>query len=643
MSHGPGGGPGGRPGGTPPAKPKNFKQTFRRSAKLIGDYKLMLAAVTLLSGLAVGLGVVAPRILGDATNIVFSGFISSQLPPGMTKAEIIQMLRDQGDTRMADMLVPMDITPGVGIDFSALANILLMVLALYVAASFFSWAAAQLARVIVQNTGWNLRNSIQEKINRLPLSYLDQHSRGDILSRVTNDVDNITQTLQQTLTQLLASILTIIGIVAMMASMSWSLTLIALIIIPIGAALAAVLMKKAQPNFRKQWKATGTVSGLVEETITGHDVVTLFSLQGKYRKQFALDNATLYQASFKAQFVSSLVNPLMGFVSNLSYVVIAIGGAVMVTAGTLTIGEVQAFIQYSRQFTQPVGQLASIANLLQSGLASAERVFEFLDAPEMEPDEGDKVPSGKGKVEFRNVNFGYIPGTPVIQNLSVTVQPGQMVAIIGPTGAGKTTLVNLLMRFYEIDSGEILLDGINISEIEKDVLRSHVGMVLQDTWLFDGTIEQNIAFGKRGATPEEVRRAAKETSVDRLIRQLPKGYDTPVSDEDDSLSVGERQLLTIARAFIAEPEMLILDEATSSVDTRTEFLVQEAMDSLRKERTSFVIAHRLSTIRDADLILVMEDGDVVEQGTHDELIEAKGAYSRLYEAQFAGPASLDQD
>ena len=637
MSRGPGHGPGGRMG-PPPGKAKDFKGTLGRLVRMLGAHKFMIAAILLLNAASVALSVVAPKLLGNATNIVFSGFISSRMPAGMTKEEAVKMLEADGQAKVADMLGAMDLVPGEGLDFGALAQTILLVLAIYIVSAFLGWASAQMARIVVQQTGWRLRQQIQEKIDKLPLSYLDQHSRGDILSRVTNDVDNITQTLQQTLTQFVSSVLMIIGIAAMMFSMSWVLTLVALFVIPLGAVMAAMLMKRAQPQFRKQWKATGKVSGVVEETITGHDVVALFNLQDRYEGQFKADNESLYKASFKAQFISNLVNPLMGFVSNLSYVVVAVGGAIFVTSGTLTIGEVQAFIQYSRQFTHPVAQLASIANLAQSGLASAERVFEFLDAPEMEPDLGDLDPRPQGKVEFKHVWFGYEPDKPVIKDLSLTVEPGNMVAIIGPTGAGKTTLVNLLMRFYEIDSGEILLDGVDIRDINKDVLRERVGMVLQDTWLFDGTIEQNIAFGKRGATEKEVRRAADETSVDRLIRQLPEGYDTTVSDDGDTLSVGERQLLTIARAFIADPEMLILDEATSSVDTRTEVLVQNAMEHLRKERTSFVIAHRLSTIHDADLILVMVDGDVVEQGTHDERLAKKGAYHRLYEAQFAGPA-----
>ncbi len=637
SGHGPRG-----PGGRPPARAKDFKGTFRRVAGMLASYRWMLGAVALLSVAGVALSVLAPRVLGYATNVVFNGYISSQFPADMTKEEVIAQLEASGQQTMADMLRPMNVTPGAGIDFTALAHLLLIIAAIYVGSAFLTWGASQIARLVVQNTGWKLRQQIQDKINRLPLSYLDRHSRGDILSRVTNDVDNVTQTLQQTITQFFSAVLTIIGITAMMFTMSWSLTLIALFVLPLGAAIAGVLMRKAQPHFRSQWKATGGLSGTVEETTTGHEVVSLFNLQDKYEAEFQKENRKLFQASFKAQFISSLVNPVMSLVSNLSYVVVAVGGAVMVTAGSLTIGEVQAFIQYSRQLTQPVGQLASIANLLQSGLASAERVFEFLDGPEMSEDTGGPMPQGRGRVEFRHVNFSYTPGKPVIRDLSLTVEAGQMVAIIGPTGAGKTTLVNLLERFYEVDSGEILVDGKDIADINKDALRHHMGMVLQDTWLFDGTIEANIAFGKKGASFDQVRKAAQETSVDRLIRQLPEGYETAIADDGDTLSVGERQLLTIARAFIANPEMLILDEATSSVDTRTEVLVQKAMDKLRHGRTAFVIAHRLSTIRDADRILVMENGDVVEQGTHDELLKRNGAYSRLYKAQFAGPHSGEE-
>ena len=633
---GPGHGPGGG-AGRAPAKVKDPMGTLKRVLKMLGEYKWMIGAVALFSLGGVVLSVLAPRILGDATNTVFNGYISSRMPSGATKAEVIAELRASGEVSMADMLEPMDIVPGQGVDFSALGHLLLLVAAIYVGSAFLGWASGQIARLVVQNTGWKLRQQIQDKINRLPLSYLDRHSRGDILSRVTNDVDNITQTLQQTMTQLLTSVFTIIGIATMMLTMSWSLTLVALFVLPVGAIIAGVLMKKAQPQFRKQWKATGAVSGVVEESITGHEVVTLFNLQKKFEDDFTVENQALYRSSFKAQFISNLVNPVMSFVSNLSYVVVAVGGAIMVTGGALTIGEVQAFIQYSRQFTQPIGQLASVANLLQSGLASAERVFDFLDAPDMAPDTGSDKPMKTGHVEFRNVRFGYDPEKPVIKNLNLNVEAGQMVAIIGPTGAGKTTLVNLLERFYEVDSGEILINGVNIQDIHKDTLRHHMGMVLQETWLFDGTIEENIAFGREGATREEVQKAARETSVDRLIRQLPDGYDTRISDDGDTLSVGERQLLTIARAFIAYPEMLILDEATSSVDTRTEVLVQEAMDTLRQGKTAFVIAHRLSTIRDAELILVMEDGDVVEQGAHDDLLAADGAYARLFMAQFSGP------
>lgn len=623
--------------GSGSAKAKDFRGTLSRVLGLVAGYKWLVLGVSLASVLSVVLSVAAPRILGQATNLIVAGAIGKHLPAGSSKQQVIEALRAKGDNDQANMVEAMNLVPGEGIDFGSLGRILLLILGIYVFGAFLSWLAGQLARLVVQNLGWKLRHDIQNKVGKLPLSYLDTHSRGDILSRVTNDVDNVTQTLQQTLTQFLSSIFTIIGITVMMTLMSWQLTLLALVVIPIGALLSAILMKRAQPHFRNQWKATGEVSGLVEETITGHDVVVLYNLQDRYDSAFRTENHKLRKASFSAQFISSLVNPLMGFVSNLSYVVVAVGGAILVTGGGLTLGEVQAFIQYSRQISGPVGQLAQMANLLQSGLASSERVFKFLDAEEMRPDLGTKVPVGRGHVQFEDVEFGYAQGTPVIKGLSVDVKPGQMVAIIGPTGAGKTTLVNLLERFYEVDRGRILIDGIDIRDINKEVLRSRIGMVLQDTWLFDGTIEENIAFGRRDATPEMVREAARATSVDRLVRQLPDGYETVISDDGDTLSVGERQLLTIARAFIADPEMLILDEATSSVDTRTEVLVQRAMDKLRQGRTAFVIAHRLSTIQGADLILVMEDGNVVEQGTHSDLLKVDGAYTRLYRAQFAGP------
>lgn len=666
--------PRGNRGVAPGGKSKNFSGSLKRLIKSLRPDAFILFITLLASATSVVLSVIAPKILGRGTDIIFNGVIGKMMADAPSKEAAIEAMRASGHDRFADMLSAMDVVPGQGIDMSQLGKVLLTVCAIYAASALVGLVGEILLRIAVQNAGWRMRDEIQRKIERLPLSYLDQHSRGDLISRVSNDVDNVTQVMNQTLSQFFQSVLTVVGIVAMMVSMSWKLTLLAMVIIPFGAAIAVYLMKKAQPQFVEQWNATGEVSGVVEEAMTGHEVVALYGLEERFTDEFNDANTRLYHSSFKAQFISNLMMPLMGLLSNGSYVVVAVGGGLMVANGGMTLGQVQAFIQYSRQFSQPLGQLASMANSLQSGIASAERIFEFLDAPEMEPDNGassfalahveatDETPEAassqtswdgqastaenehvRGHIVFDHVRFGYSPDKPVIKDLSVEVQPGQTVAIIGPTGAGKTTLVNLLMRFYELDSGAIRIDGVDISTINKDVLRSHMGMVLQDTWLFEGTIEKNIAFGREGSTPEDVRQAAKETAAHRLITQLPNGYDTKVADQDDQISAGERQLLTIARAFIAHPDLMILDEATSSVDTRTEALVQKAMDQISQDRTSFVIAHRLSTIRDADLILVMEDGDVVETGRHAELLERGGAYARLYQAQFAGPAVTDED
>ncbi len=657
-------------GVAPGQRSKNFSGSLRRLISELRPDAFLMVLALLASAAGVVCSVAAPRVLGHGTDMIFNGVIGSMIAQAPSKEAAVAALKQQGNDKMATMLESMDVTPGKGIDFTGLAHILLIVCLIYVGAALLSYASGLLLRTIVQNTGWRLRDKIQAKIERLPLSYLDHNSRGDLMSRVSNDVDNATQVMNQTLSQFFQSVLTIIGILFMMLTMSWKLTLLAMIIVPIGAALAVVLMKRAQPQFRQQWRSTGEVSGTVEEAMTGHEVVALYGLEDRFTSQFDASNAALYKSSFAAQFISNLVMPLMSLVSNASYVVVAVGGGLMVSNGSMSLGQVQAFIQYSRQFTQPLGQLASMANSLQSGVASAERIFEFLDAEEMAPDHGaasfaqarsrhsesgvgnlaeqidQKTPDGEdeqvhGHIVFDHVRFSYEPGVPIIKDLSLAVEPGQMVAIIGPTGAGKTTLVNLLMRFYELDSGAILIDGVDTRDLNVDTLRSHTGMVLQDTWLFDGTIGENIAFGREGSTSDEVVTAAKATAADRLVRQLPRGYDTPMGDEGVTISAGESQLLTIARAFIARPDLLILDEATSSVDTRTEVLVQQAMDQLRQGRTAFVIAHRLSTIRDADLIMVMEDGDVVETGRHTELLERDGAYARLYKAQFEGPSSVD--
>jgi ATP-binding cassette subfamily B protein len=502
----------------------------------------------------------------------------------------------------------------------------------------FAYLQGYLLNGIVQRTILKLRAEVEDKLNSLPLRYLDKHQRGEVLSRVTNDIDNISQTLQQTLSQTLTSLLTVVGVLVMMVIISPVLAIVALIAIPLSLLVTTMVAKRSQPKFIAQWRSTGELNARVEETFTGHSLVKVFGRQKDAEKAFEDKNAELYQSSFGAQFLSGVIMPSLMFIGNLTYVVIAVVGGLFVASGSMSLGDVQAFIQYSRQFTQPLTQLASMANVLQSGVASAERVFEFLDADEQSPDPADpeRVRTPRGRVEFTDVAFRYEPETPLIDDLSLVAAPGQTVAIVGPTGAGKTTLVNLIMRFYEIDSGRITLDGVDISRLTRADLRSRIGMVLQDTWLFAGTIRDNIAYGRPDATEDEILAAARATYVDRFVHSLPDGYDTLIDDEGSNISAGEKQLLTIARAFLADPALLILDEATSSVDTRTEVLVQHAMAALRQDRTSFVIAHRLSTIRDADLILVMRSGAIVEQGTHTELLEAGGAYADLYNAQFAG-------
>lgn len=647
----------------PVEKSKDFTGSLKRLIAQLRPDGWLVSLALVGAALSVGLNVAAPKILGKATDLLFNGVISKMIADAPSKEAAIAALEAQGQTEMATMLSAMDVTPGAGIDFAALGEVLLWCVGIYVASALISFFGGWVLRIGVQNLGWRMRDQVQSKIERLPLSYFDSHSRGDLMSRVSNDVDNVTQVMNQTLSQLFQAVLTVIGIFAMMLSLSVGLTALAILVIPVGAVIAGILMGRAQPQFRQQWKSTGEVSDLVEESISGHEVLALYGLDSEFDSSFAQSNTALYRSSFVAQFVSNLVMPLMNMVSNISYVIVAVGGGLMVARGSMSLGDVQAFIQYSRQFTQPIGQFASMANSVQSGVASAERVFEFLDAEETPADEGaltlaaarrrnaadgvlvdeaadsasTSVERLRGRIVFDHVRFSYVKGRPIINDLSLTVEPGQMVAIIGPTGAGKTTLVNLLMRFYELDSGAISVDGVDIADLNTDALRSHMGMVLQDTWLFDGTIGENIAFGAEGATHDEVVDAAKQTASHRLIRQLPKGYDTHVSDSSDTVSQGERQLFTIARAFVSKPDILILDEATSSVDTRTEVLVQRAMDRLREGRTAFVIAHRLSTIRDADLILVMEQGDVVEMGRHEDLLERDGAYARLYNAQFAGP------
>ncbi|MEV7636945.1 ABC transporter ATP-binding protein [Pseudarthrobacter enclensis] len=645
----PAGGPGrGGPFGgmnIPAEKAMNFGASARRLLGTLRPERAWLTLVLLMAVAGVVLQVIGPRLLGEGTNLIFAGVVSRELPAGVTQEQLIAQLRAAGDNQKADMLSAMTLTPGSGIDFAALGSVLTWALVLYVLASAFMWGQAYVLNGVVQRTVYGLREEIEAKINRLPLKYFDSIQRGELLSRVTNDVDNISQSLQQSISQAVTSVLSVIGVLVMMFILSPTLALIALVTIPLTLGITALIAKRSQKLFVAQWKNTGQLNGQIEETYTGHALVKVFGRQREVGERFRQKNQELYEASFGAQFISGLIMPAMTFIGNLVYVGIAVVGGLQVASGAMQLGDVQAFIQYSRQFTQPLAQLGSMANLLQSGVASAERVFELLDEEEQSPDpasSGEASDGGRavrGRLAFEGVSFAYSPDKPLISDLSLVAEPGQTVAIVGPTGAGKTTLVNLMMRFYELDAGRITLDGVDITSMSRHDLRSRMGMVLQDTWLFGGTIRDNIAYGRPGASEEEILEAAQATYVDRFVHSLPDGYDTVLDDEGSNVSAGEKQLLTIARAFLARPSVLILDEATSSVDTRTEVLVQKAMSALRSDRTSFVIAHRLSTIRDADLILVMEAGQIVEQGTHASLLAAGGAYARLYEAQFAAPAA----
>ena len=633
---GPRGGPPGMSMGMPAEKSLDFGPSARRLFARLHPHRVSVGVVITLAVVSVVFTVLGPKILGKATDVVFSGVVSRQLPPGQSKAAAIAQARAQGDGARADLLRGIDLDPGSGINFSHLGHLLLLALLLYVAASLLAWLQGYLLAGIVQRTISTLRADAEAKLNRLPLPYFDKQPRGELLSRVTNDIDNIQQTLQQTLSQLLTSLLTVVGVLAMMFWISPLLALVALVAVPVSMVVTKQIAARSQKQFIAQWRHTGALNGVIEEAYTGHELVKVFGRQGETEEAFACRNDELYTASFGAQFVSGIIMPSMMFIGNLSYVVIAVVGGLRVASGAISLGDVQAFIQYSRQFTQPLTQLASMANLLQSGVASAERVFDLLDADEQSPDDTDApaATTRRGRVEFEHVSFRYDPDRPLIEDLSLVAEPGQTVAIVGPTGAGKTTLVNLIMRFYEIDSGRITLDGVDTATLRRDDLRRSIGMVLQETWLFGGTIRENIAYGRPDATEDEILEAARTTYVDRFVHSLPDGYDTVIDFEGGNISAGEKQLITIARAFLANPSLLILDEATSSVDTRTEVLVQHAMAALRSDRTSFVIAHRLSTIRDADLILLMENGRILEQGRHEELLDAQGAYFRLHQAQF---------
>ena len=611
------------------ARSRDFSGSALRLLRRLGPQRRLVTTVITLSWCGIGLSVIGPRVLGHATDLLFNGVLGRRLPAGITKEQAVAAARARGDNTFAALLSRADVVPGRGIDFTAVGRTLLLALGLYLIAALLIWMQARLLNVIVQRTVTALRAEVEDKIHRLPLAYVDSRQRGELLSRVTNDVDNIAASVSLTVSQLLTAAVTVVAVLVMMLIISPLLALVTVLMVPLTLLLTRAITRRSQRMFVAQWTNTGRLNAHIEETYSGFTVVRTFGHRAAALERFRDLNGDLYRSGFAAQFFSGLVSPATMLIGNLSYVGVAVIGGYQVATGQITLGGVQAFVQYVRQFNQPLTQIAGMYNTLQSGIASAERVFEFLDEPEEKPAPDVALPRGAGRVEFDKVCFSYRAGIPVIDEVSLVAEPGSTVAIVGPTGAGKTTLVNLLMRFYDPDSGRILLDGVDIDSVSRQSLRSRIGVVLQDAWLAGGTIFENIAYGRPDAADEEVMAAARAAYVDRFVRSLPRGYQTPVGDDGGAISAGEKQLITIARAFLARPQLLILDEATSSVDTRTEVLVQRAMTELRRERTSFIIAHRLSTIRDADLIVVMDAGRIVETGTHDELRERRGAYWAL--------------
>ena len=638
-------------------KAKDFKGTVKKLAKYLAEFRWHMLMVAIFAVGSTTFAIVSPKILGGATNQIVEDYVSmkayetitsklpngASLPAGTTGADVLKQLPNQSEiesqipSNQLDTIRKLDISRRPEFHFDAIWRVVSLLIGLYILSAIFRYIQTWLMTEVTQTVTFRMRRQLSEKINRLPLSYFDKQTYGEVLSRVTNDVDTISQTLNQSLSQIVSSTVMVLGILVMMFSISWQMSLVALLVLPLAGGAVTLIAKSSQKQFLRQQTQLGELNGHIEEMYGGHQVMRVFNGQKKSLAKFSRVNDQLQESAWKAQFLSGLIYPIMNFIGNIGYVVMAILGGWLAINGRLKIGDIQAFIQYIDQFNQPLVQVANIANVLQSTAAAAERVFEFLDEPEEQAEGGGlvKLANVKGEVEFDNVVFGYKPDQTIIKGLSAHIKPGQRVAIVGPTGAGKTTLVNLLMRFYEINSGAIKIDGVNIADMKRSDVRQLFGMVLQDTWLFNGTIRQNLLYGNPTASEEEMVATAKEAHVDHFVRSLPGGYDMVLGEEATNISQGEKQLLTIARAMLARTPMLILDEATSSVDTRTEVLIQKAMDKLMQGKTSFVIAHRLSTIRDADLILVVRDGNIIEQGKHDELLKKNGFYAELYNSQFA--------